>query len=218
MRFLEERAESLVLLDDSNTVRMVRKDVYNVVKYKMFSGLRIRYVARGGATMLKVEEEDGASAFLCELDGRGVRIPDLASVSQAIIEHAVSGSIDPLLSLWEWYALLEDLRLTVQPNSGTISLSRDGVLSIPAAVRVDVIERTKYHDGSQVAKLLLTLKAKNDWLYRAFRNHSHAVALLGRDETGQTWLHYTPPEYKDRPVSDCEIWLAGAGVGDRIVF
>ena len=38
MRFLEERAESLVFLDDS-AVRVVKKDPYNVVKYKMFNGL-----------------------------------------------------------------------------------------------------------------------------------------------------------------------------------
>ena len=56
MRFLEERAESLVFLDDS-TVRVVKKDPYNVVKYKMFNGLTIRYVARNGTDTLRVEEE-----------------------------------------------------------------------------------------------------------------------------------------------------------------
>ena len=56
MRFLEERAESLVFLDDS-AVRVVKKDPYNVVKYKMFNGLTIRYLARKGTDTLKVEEE-----------------------------------------------------------------------------------------------------------------------------------------------------------------
>ncbi len=217
MRFLEERAESLVLLDDS-TIRVVKKDFYSLVKYKMFNGLTIRYIARNGALTIKVEEEDGGTAFLCELDGRCVRIGDAVSVPQAIIEHAATGSTDSLFRLWQWHALLEDLQLVAHSNSGAINLSREGVLSIPSAVRVDVLERATYRDGSKVAKLLFILREKNDWLYRAFRNHSYAVALLGRDEIGQTWLHFTPPEYRDRTLNECEIWLAGGGAGDTIVL
>jgi hypothetical protein len=217
MRFLEERAESLVFLDDS-AVRIVKKDPYNVVKYKMFNGLTIRYVARNGTDTLKVEEEQDGSAFLCDLNGRMVRVCDVTSVSQAIIEQAATGSIESLLRLWQWHALLEELELTVQPNSGMINVTREGVLSIPAAVRVDVLERSTYRDGSRVAKLLFTVTEKNDWLYRVFRNHSYAVALIGRDETAQVWLHYAPPEYRDRSLIDCEIWLAGGGVGATVVF
>jgi hypothetical protein len=217
MRFLEERAESLVFLDDS-AVRVVKKDPYSLVKYKMFNGLTIRYVARKGTDTLRVEEENGGDAFLCELNGRVVRICDVASVSQAIIEQAATGSIQPLLRLWQWHALLEELELTVQPNSGTINVTRDGVVSIPASVRVDVLERSTYRDGSKVAKILFTATGMNDWLYRAFRNHSYAVALLGRDETHQVWMHYTPPEYRERALTDCEIWLAGGGLGDTVVF
>ncbi len=217
MRFLEERAESLVFLDDS-AVRVVKKDPYNVVKYKMFNGLTIRYIARNGTDTLRVEEERGGDAFLCELNGRAVRICDVTSVSQAIIEQAATGSIEPLLRLWQWHALLEELELTVLPNSGTINVTREGVLSLPAAVRVDVLVRGVYPDGSKVAKILFTATGKNDWLYRAFRNHSYAVALIGRDETAQVWMHYTPPEYRDRALIDCEIWLAGGGLGDTVVF
>lgn len=147
-----------------------------------------------------------------------VRVCDVTSVSQAIIEQAATGSIDPLLRLWQWHALLEELELTVQPNSGMINVTREGVLSIPAGVRVDVLERSTYGDGSKVAKILFTATGKNEWLFRAFRNHSYAVALIGRDETTQVWLHYAPPEYRDRPLVDCEIWLAGGGLGDTIVF
>ncbi len=217
MRFLEERAESLVLLDDS-TVKVVKKDSYSVVKYRMFSGLTIRYVARSGARTIRVEEEAGGTAFLCELDGRHLHIGDIASVTQAIIEHAATGSADSLLRLWQWHALLEDLRLTAHTNAGAINISREGVFSIPSAVRVDVLERAKYHDGSNVAKLLFSIREKNDGLFRAFRNHSYAVALIGRDEINQTWLHFVPPEYRERPLVDCEIWLAGGEVGDAIVF
>ncbi len=217
MRFLEERAESLVFLDDS-TVKVVKKDPYNVVKYKMFNGLTIRYVAKRGIDTLRVEEERGGDAFLCELNGRVVRICDVTSVSQAIIEQAATGSIDPLLRLWQWHALLEELELTVQPNSGMINVTREGVVSIPSAVRVDVLERSSYRDGSKFAKILFTATGKNDWLYRAFRNHRYAVALIGRDETAQVWMHYTPPEYKDRGLIDCEIWLAGGGPEDTVVF
>jgi hypothetical protein len=219
MRFLEERAESLVLLDDS-TVKVVKKDSYSVVKYRMFSGLTIRYIARSGARTIKVEEEAEGTAFLGELDGRRLRIGDIASVTQAIIEHAATGSADSLLRLWQWHALLEDLRLTVHTNAGAINLSREGVFSVPLAVRVDVLERARYHDGSNVAKLLFTIREKNDALFRAFRNHSYAVALIGRDETFQVWLHFLPPEFKDRSIADCEKWLCGFNSGDdvRIMF
>ncbi len=217
MRFLEERAESLVLLDES-TVRVVKKDSYNVVKYRMFSGLTIRYIAKSGARTIRVEEEADGTAFLCELDGRLLHIGDITSVTQAIIEHAVTGSVDSLLRLWQWHALLEDLRLTAHTNAGAINLSREGVFSVPSVVRVDVLERAGYHDGSNVAKLLFTIRERNDGLYRAFRNHSYAVALIGRDEINQNWLHFVPPEYRDRPLVDCEIWLAGGEVGDAIVF
>ena len=40
-----------------------------------------------------------------------------------------------------------------------------------------------------------------------------AVALLGRDETNQYWMHVVPPEYKDSPIWSCELWLAGGVVG-----
>ena len=178
----------------------------------------IRYVARNGTNTLRVEEEQDGSAFRCDLNGRPVRICDVTSVSQAIIEQAATGSIDPLLRLWQWHALLEELELTVQPNSGMINVTREGVLSIPAGVRVDVLERGAYGDGSKVAKVLFTATGKSDWLYRAFRNHNYAVALIGRDETAQVWLHYAPPEYRDRALADCEIWLAGGGPGDTVVF
>ena len=217
MRFLEERAESLILLDES-AVRMMRKDPYNVVKYKMFNGLRIRYLATLGESTLRIEEEEGGGAFLCELDGRGVRIREAASVSQAIIEHVTTGSADTLFRLWRWHAFIEELGLTVQRSSGMISVTREGVLSLLASVRADVIDHAAYRDRSKVAKLIFTATERNDWLYRAFRNHNYAIALIGRDETGQVWMHYLPPEYKDRTIIDCEIWLAGGGVGDRVVL
>jgi hypothetical protein len=135
MRFLEERAESLVFLDDS-AVRVVKKDPYNVVKYKMFNGLTIRYVARTGTDTLKIEEEQDGSAFLCELNGRVVRMCDVTSVSLAIIEQAATGSIEPLLRLWQWHALLEEMEMTVQSNAGTITVTREAVLSIPARLRL----------------------------------------------------------------------------------
>jgi hypothetical protein len=217
MRFLEERAESLVILDES-AVRMVRKDSFNVVKYKMFNGLRIRYIATSGNSALRVEEEDGGQAFLLDLDGRVVRIDDTAAVSKSIIEHATTASADALFRLWRWYAFVEELGLTVQRSSGMISVTREGVLSLLASVRADVLDHAAYSDGSKVVKLIFAATERSDWLYRAFRNHSYAIALIGRDETGQVWMHFTPPEYRDRTIIDCEIWLAGGGAGDRVVF
>ena len=67
-------------------------------------------------------------------------------------------------------------------------------------------------------KLLFYLKDRNNWLYGMFRNHEYAIALVGMDETGQFWMHFTPPVYRDRAIVECEVWLAGGLAGDNLVF
>ena len=218
MRFLEERAETLVLLDDSNAVRVLAKDPYTEVKYKMFSGKRIRYVATDGTHTAKIQENEECTQFLCEFEGREVHVNDMVSMARAIIEHATNGNIGPLLRLLNWHAFLQELGLSVSSDSTRLDLTREGVLHVPSSVSAEVLERATYHDGSRVAKLLFTLKDRNNWLYRMFRNHEYAVALVGIDETGQFWMHYTPPVYRDRAIIECEVWLAGGAAGDNLVF
>jgi hypothetical protein len=219
MRFLEERAETLVLLDDANAVQVLTKDPYTEVKYKMFAGKKIRYVAMDGSRTVRIEEEDeGGTGFLCEVDGREVHINDMVSMARAISEHATNGNIGPLLRLLNWYAFLQDLGLSVNSQSNRLELTREGILHIPSSVSPEVLERVTYHDGSRVAKLLFTLKERNSWLYGMFRNHEYAIALVGIDETGQFWMHFTPPVYRDRAIVECEVWLAGGAAGDNLVF
>ena len=97
MRFLEERAETLVLLDDSNSVRVLAKDPYTEVKYKMFAGKKIRYVATDGTHTAKIQENEECTEFLCEFEGREVHVDDMVSMARAIIEHATHGNIGPLV-------------------------------------------------------------------------------------------------------------------------
>lgn len=219
MRFLEERAETLVLLDDSNTVRILAKDPYTEVKYKMFAGKRIRYVAAAadGIHAARIQENEECTEFLCEFEGREVHVNDMALMARAIIDHATNGNIGPLVRLLKWHAFLQDLGLSVSTNSARLELTREGVLHVPSSVSAEVLERATYHDGSRVVKLLFTLKDRNSGLYRMFRNHEYAVALAGKDETGQFWMHFTPPVYRDRAIGDCEIWLAGGEAGDAMV-
>jgi hypothetical protein len=218
MRFLEERAETLVLLDDSNAVRVLAKDPYTEAKYKMFAGKRIRYVATDGTHVAKIQENEGYAEFLCEFGGREVHVNDMVSMARAIIEHATNGNIGPLFRLLNWHSFLQELGLSVSSNSTRLDLTREGVLHVPSSVSAEVLERVTYHDGSRVAKLLFTLKDRNNWLYGMFRNHEYAVALVGIDETGQFWMHYLPPVYLDRAIIECEVWLAGGVAGDNLVF
>jgi hypothetical protein len=218
MRFLEERAETLVLLDDSNAVRVLTKDPYTEVKYKMFAGKRIRYVATDETHAARIQENEECTQFLCEFDGREVHVNDIVSMAQAIIEHATHGNIDPLVKVLNWHAFLQDLGLSICSDSTRLDLTREGVLHVPSSVSAEVLERATYHDGSRVAKLLFTLKDRNNWLYRMFRNHEYAVALVGIDETRQFWMHYLPPIYRDRTIIECEVWLAGGAAGDNLVF
>ncbi len=218
MRFLEERGETLVLLDDSNSVRVLAKDPYTEVKYKMFAGKRIRYVVTDGIHAAKIQENEECTQFLCEFEGREIHVNDMVSMAQAIIEHAVTGKNGPLVRLLNWYAFLQELGLSVSSNSTRLDLTREGVLHIPNSVSPEVLERATYHDGSRVSKLLFTLKDRNNWLYGMFRNHDYAVALVGIDETGQFWMHYLPPIYLDRAIIECEVWLAGGVAGDNLVF
>jgi hypothetical protein len=197
---------------------VLTKDPYTEVKYKMFAGKRIRYVATDGIHAAKIQENEECTQFLCELEGREVRVDDMVSTAQAIIEHATHGNIGSLVKVLNWHAFLQELGLSVSSDSTRLDLTREGVLHIPSSVSAEVLERATYHDGSRVAKLLFTLKDKNNWLYRMFRNHEYAVALVGIDETGQFWMHYTPPVYRDRAIIECEVWLAGGAAGDNLVF
>ncbi len=218
MRFLEERAETLVLLDDCNAVRVLAKDPYTQVKYKMFAGRRIRYVATDGTHVARIEENEECTEFLCEFEDREVHVNDMVSMARVIIEHATNGNIGPLIRLLKWHSFVQELGLAVSSNSTRLDLTREGVLHVPRSVSAEVLERATYHDGSRVAKLLFTLTDRNNWLYGMFRNHKFAVALVGRDEIGQPWMHFLPPVYRDRAIIDCEIWLAGGVAGDNVIF
>ena len=218
MRFLEERAETLVLLDDSNDVRVLAKDAYTEVKYKMFAGKRIRYVATDGTHVTRIEENEECTEFLCDFEGREVRVNDRLSIARAIIDHATRGDISPLVRLLKWWTFTQDLCLSVDNQSNRLEPHQRRNPPLASSVSPEVLDRATYHDGSKVAKLLFTLKDRNNWLYGMFRNHDYAVALVGRDEIGQPWMHYLPPVYRERAIVECEGWLAGGAAGDNIVF
>ncbi len=55
---------------------MEKRQSYNVVRYKMFNAMRIRYVARNASDTLKVEEEDGFKLSSAIGDGMAELILD----------------------------------------------------------------------------------------------------------------------------------------------
>jgi len=59
--------------------------------------------------------------------------------------------------------------------------------------------------GNIIFKLVLFLERENEYLEEDY--WVWAVALLGKDETGQRWMHFLPPRYYLASIEACERWL-----------
>jgi len=59
--------------------------------------------------------------------------------------------------------------------------------------------------GNIIFKLVLFSERKSEYLEEDY--WVEAVALLGRDETGQLWMHFLPPRYYLATIEACERWL-----------
>jgi len=66
-----------------------------------------------------------------------------------------------------------------------------------------------------IFKLVLFSARENEYLEEDY--YVEAVALLGRDETGQLWMHFLPPRYYLASIEACERWLFRMDKEDVIV-
>ena len=70
--------------------------------------------------------------------------------------------------------------------------------------------------GNIIFKLVLFSERENEYLDEDY--YVEAVALLGRDETDQLWMHFLPPRYYLASIEACERWLFGMDKEDIMVM
>lgn len=222
MEVLEERSDVLIISGNDCSVQVLEKNPYTLLKYKYYHGKKIRYV-HGAENDLSIEETDQDGVFLCTFCGITVTIPDSREkTANAIFEAQSTGSVIPLLTLWKlkYVEKFLDISIVLEANS-PVELTREGKLSLPKFVDLAVLEWLERFDGGRVVKVELSRKAKSS-VDRIFTHeiqtkqgqpvvvvNETAVVLIGRDETEQCWMHAVPPEYRNRSVDSCEMWLSG---------
>ena len=232
LELLEERRDSLIVLDDAKNLRVVEKNPYTILKYKWFKGGRIRYSQDSDDGTISVEETEDR-VFKCALNGSAVMIDGLAfEVSSAILLSDERQRFDAIRNLWKskYTECFLGIRFATVKNR-SIELTRDGQFLLPKSVALQICDWTSYHDGSRVVKIVLLREPNNSSADRIFTHelqsspnarvvmNSLAVALMGRDEVGQYWMHVLPPEYRNSPMESCEMWLAGGEVEkDELIF
>jgi hypothetical protein len=235
LQLLEERVNELILLTDERKLLVVEKDPYSILKYIYYQGKKIRYVAndQNGTTSIQENSEiDGV--FECIFNGSKVTIRDSkVQVAKTILESQASGKLDAIYAIWKVKYVEAFLGITIS-NGGSriVEFTPQGHLSIPESVYLEILEWMERPDGARVAKIYFRRRKdtppssspRTDRIFtheiigkvgRATRIivNDIAVALMGRDETSQYWMHIVPPEYMDSPISLCELWLAGGENG-----
>jgi hypothetical protein len=229
---LEERNETLVILDQDRKIRVLNKNSYTLLKYKYYHGSRIRFVVvpTEGVSTISLQETEREGNFECTFRGTTVIITDSQiQVAEAILDVQNNGKFDAIYVLWKLkYAerFLNMSFVTAQGNS-PFELTREGKMLLPKSiVSLQILEWTERPDGGRVVKVEL-LRAKHSTVVDRIFMHEvwadgrttrvvvndTAVALVGRDETGQCWMHVVPPEFRSRSIASCEIWLSGGEEG-----
>ncbi len=208
MNLLEERKDLLIILNDGK-VETITKSPYTLLKHKFFQGKRVSYIAETGVAL-----EETGEGFRCCVNAKAIIIPDKEKVAEAILYHWETKNMEKIHALWRLHYGLSLLRMTTGEGF-RVDVTREGVLSLPKDLRISVAEWTTYHDGSTVAKVLVEQMDERSPMFRGSRR---AVALLGRDELGQPWLHFLPLEYTNRSIAECELWLMGGQPEDQIIF
>jgi hypothetical protein len=207
---LEERKDWLVIMSNGS-VDVVAKDSYSLLRYKHFRGLPISYIV---GDRLRVREEGGA--FDVVMDGVSVRVGDREAVSNAVLEHKQTGDLTPLGDLFNLYHLLCLLQVSIVRSWSAVDLTRDGKLQLRDTMSVRALEWTRYDNGAVVGKVRFDQEGHDEAPF--FRGSRTGLALVGRDEANQPWLHFLPPEYIGRDIMQCELWLVQGQPEDRIVF
>lgn len=221
MEVLEERNDVLILLDKDDRVQVLEKNPYNLLKHKYYLGKKIRFVSNS-EDKLSIEETNDDGMFLCTFDGITVSIADYVKTAAAILEAQSTGNLLPILSLWKQKHIEKFLEISIVLDANsTLELAREGKLFLPKHVGLSILEWQERLDGGRVVKVEFSRGVKSP-VDRIFTHeirmkkgqtriavNETAVSLIGRDETGQLWMHVVPPEYRNRSISSCEMWLCG---------
>lgn len=219
MELLEERPDALIMLEDDHTVHVVQKNPYNLLKYKYFQGRRIRFVSNN-PSFISIEETEIVGEFQCIHNGKAVTIRDSKfKVASAILECQLCGNIDPIHNLWKLEYAKNFLNISIATGSNfPVELTREGKLLLPESIPLLVLDWADLPDGGRIVKVQLTRNTTTDRIFaheQTFKlrttriMNNVAVALIGRDETGQCWMHVVPPEFRNRSIASCEMWLCG---------
>jgi hypothetical protein len=229
MKLLEERGNTLLLINDDGQVELVKSDPCTLLRYKYFEGKRIRLPMVDGENIGSIEEiecdnddddEESRRIFLCRLNGQTLEIEDSCAISEAARSYIETGSMAQYVSIFQFYMTLQMLNIKVQHafDSRAMQLDRDGTLHIPPDVTFSFTELQIYRDGSTVAKAVFRKNpSPNHDSYGVFRESRTGVALIGLDEARQHWMHFLPPAYETKSLQECELWLVGGKEGDEIV-
>ena len=230
MELLEERNDALIILDDQKKIRVLEKNPYSLLKNKFYRGKKIRFVARCAGT-ISLQETDVERVFECAFNGSSVTIRDSEiQVAKAIFAAHEKGNLDAIFSLWKLKYAEHFLGISVVLEANSpVELTREGKLLLPRFASLEILEWMERADGGRVVKVELSRGPKS-LVDRIFTHeievksqtrvtvNETAVALIGRDETGQCWMHVVPPEYRRRSIGSCEMWLcAGEDERDELI-
>jgi hypothetical protein len=229
MKLLEERGNTLLLINDDGQVELVKSDPCTLLRCKYFQGKRVRLPMVDGENTGSIEEmecddkdddEVANQKFLCALNGQTLEIDDACAISEAARSYIETGNMKQYVSIFRFYTTLKMLDIKVQHaiDSRAMQLDRDGTLHIPSDVTFSFTELQIYRDGSTVAKAVFRKNpSANHDSYGVFRESRTGVALIGLDDAGQHWMHFLPPAYETKSLQECELWLVGGKEGDEIV-
>jgi hypothetical protein len=229
MKLLEERGNTLLLINDDGQVELAKSDPCTLLRCKFFEGKRIRLPMVDGENTGSIEEmecddkdddEVANQKFLCALNGEILEIDDSCVISEAARSYIETGSMAQYVSIFQFYMTLQMLNIKVQHamDLRAMQLDRDGTLRIPPDVTFFFTELQIYRNGSTVAKAVFRKNpSANHDSYGVFRESRTGVALIGLDEAGQHWMHFLPPAYETKSLQECELWLVGGKEGDEIV-
>jgi len=229
MKLLEERGNTLLLINDEGQVELVKSDPCTLLRCKYFQGKRIRLPMVDGKNTGSIEEmecdykddnQETKRNFLCTLNGQTLEIDDSCTISEAARSYVEKGSMAQYVSIFRFYMILKMLDIKVQHalDSRAMQLDRDGTLHIPPDVTFFFTELQICRNGSTVAKAVFRKNpSPNNDSYGVFRESRTGVALIGIDEARQHWMHFLPPAYETKSLQECELWLVGGKEGDEIV-
>ncbi len=215
-RILESNKDSMLVLRDDGQADLIPKTPLNVLRFQHFDGRPIDYQLQKGGRDIKVTEmKDGS--FTLSYDGKVVRLLEGAAngdiLATALLAEKEGGSPAQYISLWEFVHYLDSVGLTFVgvPSWYVLSIVDRVSLQFPIGNEVSsvaVVERENEIVGKVVLKRPGAASGDGESPVES------RVVLIGRGDSKDAWFHYVPPEYVDRSVEECELWLAGVNLGE----